>query len=291
MLSLSAAVTATIGATVALGLLIAFTFTGAGAGSLASAVAVAFPFALMAMLAYCTRHKKPLIGFLLYFGVIIGALMIAASLYVPRSDADNEVMTSLFIFFGVLPLCNALFDYVSMGLTRWLLRQGATNVRSAVLFGFIDLIAAAIAFTALGCTLIGFIHLLNLVAVQPFFDFVPLFEGLKDPNRWREHILIYAMIFSTFVPTFIHFAIACFSLVAWTPNQLKDWILEGLTSGETIAISGGVFALSALVSFVIVFPLWLVIFVGKMLLAHYPIIGTNYLCWFESFARLIGAFA
>jgi len=30
------------------------------------------------------------------------------------------------VFLALLPLINAVFDFVSMGLTRWLLRSGAT---------------------------------------------------------------------------------------------------------------------------------------------------------------------
>jgi len=266
---------------------VAFAFAGAGAFAFAGAVAVAF--AIMVLLAFMIRKQRPIIGFCVYYCALIGAILGVTAFFQPSNLNQREVVSSFIFFFAVLPLINALFDYISLGFTRHLLRQGVTNTKNAIWYGICDLAAAALIFTALGSTLIGFIHLLNSIATQPLLQFEPFFIGLKDPSRWKEHIWIYAMIFTTFVPTAIHFSIATFSLVAHTPQRLKIWILSGIT-GDEISKAFGVLTLSAIVSFLIVFPIWSIIVLLKMLATYYPIIGSTYLSWFECFARMIGAF-
>ena len=79
----------------------------------------------------------------------------------------------------LLPLFNALFDFASAGLTRYLLRMGLDQKRAAWR-AVLDGLGGIAIFFALGCALIA------------FFTFVTPADGV--PLRiWRSFLPIYAL--------------------------------------------------------------------------------------------------
>ncbi len=111
----------------------------------------------------------------------------------------------LIVFFALLPLANAPLDWLSLGLTRGLLRyglaSGGTGRIAAVSLVDIVLVAALMFPLAAIC-------LANWSAVSggggPVLLVVPLLESLRNAPEDPKFYWIYLMLFSTLVPSLIH---------------------------------------------------------------------------------------
>jgi hypothetical protein len=188
-----------------------------------------------------------------------------------------------------LPLLNAFFDFVSIGTTRWLLRAGTERRQWAIVLAVSDVIAAAVLFVALGCTLIAAVHGLNQLADPDLLDLQTLFDGVRAAPG--QYWWLYATIFTTLVPTFLHFAVAGASAIAWLPQAWKRSLLRHVEgAAEWVGHRWiAALALAAIATVAILVPLFLAAG-GAMLLYHFhPEIGGGYLRVFEGFARWIGA--
>ncbi len=122
---------------------------------------------------------------------------------------------SLFLFLAVLPLLNALFDVISYAATLSLTRRGL-QARLPILYGLADLVLACVLFLALGATLVAAIHALNLLAGVPFIDLPALFEGVTSTPG--AYFWLYAMPFSTILPTALHFSLRLLGLQGIWPR-------------------------------------------------------------------------
>jgi len=190
----------------------------------------------------------------------------------------------------LLPLINAAFDYLSIGLTRWLIGIGTRHSEWAAILGLADLLAAGLAFTGLGCSLIAAAHLMNGDLPTPVVDLPGLFHDLRDPQLRADYIWVYAMIFSTLLPTLLHLMIAVWSFIHLTPRFLRRWVLTHLPHvDETVnAKWGAAFGLTLIAGWSIVLPLLAILWIGTLLYEFYPQIGGWYLWFFEWFAQSIG---
>jgi len=149
----------------------AFAFAGAVAGTVAlavtgtvaSAFAVAFAVAgtvagTVAVAGAEVRSSRPMAWRLLDCGVLVALLIVAIKM--PDDFGAGQLSRVVFVMltFCLLPLVNAVFDFASVGLTRYLLRLGLEQKRAAwraVLYG----LGGIAIFFALGCTLIRLCHL------------------------------------------------------------------------------------------------------------------------------------
>jgi len=127
----------------------AFAFAGAVAGTVAGTVAVA---------GAEVRSSRPMAWRLLDCGVLVALLIVAIKM--PDDFGAGQLSRVVFVMltFCLLPLVNAVFDFASVGLTRYLLRLGLEQKRAAwraVLYG----LGGIAIFFALGCTLIRLCHL------------------------------------------------------------------------------------------------------------------------------------
>ena len=206
-------------------------------------------------------------------------------------EPGNANAAAVLIFLGVVPVWNGVFDYLSVGLTRWLVRAGARRREKALLYGCYDLAAAGLAFTGLGCMLIAMVHLMNSLASEPLLDLSSLFNDLRTPARRDDYWWFYAMLFSTLVPTLLHLAVSLWSLTALIPARLKKWVVDQLPkvkkSGGTRWFVEG--ALTLMATTTVVMPLLLTVLIGSYLYNFHPEVGRGYLWLFERFAQLIGA--
>ena len=126
----------------------------------------------------------------------------------------NEISFGMLVFLVILPLVNSLFDWGSFGITRYLLRQSlkASGIKRIVFYA-LDLFLALVCLLLLIISLALIIKLINFAAElsllpQPTYDVEALWDRLKSrgffvsifsPDGW-----VYLMIFSTFIPSFIH---------------------------------------------------------------------------------------
>jgi len=145
----------------------AVAFAGAVAGTVALAVTgtVASAFAVAGTVAGTVavagaevRSSRPMAWRLLDCGVLVALLIVAIKM--PDDFGAGQLSRVVFVMltFCLLPLVNAVFDFASVGLTRYLLRLGLEQKRAAwraVLYG----LGGIAIFFALGCTLIRLCHL------------------------------------------------------------------------------------------------------------------------------------
>lgn len=110
------------------------------------------------------------------------------------------------VFMALLPLLNAIFDFCSIGLTRYLLRKGARSVSWRTLdYALLDLLLGALLFLGLGCASIAAIHLLRTADGLPLLNLAEIFTDIAQ--RPEAYWWLYATYFSTLLPTILHVVI------------------------------------------------------------------------------------
>lgn len=263
----------------------AFAFGGAVAG----AVAFAGAFAVAVAVAWAVRRGRAWLGYLALVAGALGLLVLAAAIPIPEQRVG--AVAAWLLFLGVLPLLNGVFDWLSIGVTRWCLRRGVRSGRSALIWGGADLGVALLLFTGLGFSLILTVHAMNSVAAVPLLDLQGLFDDLRREETRGDYIWLYAMIFSTVVPTGLHLALSAFSLIAMIPGSwrrtVRGWIVRARDyDTERWAAAG---ALAAMAAVSLVGPPFLIVLGIALIPEAAGYAGETYLGVFERFARTIGA--
>lgn len=238
--------------------------------------------------AYHTSKKKGGLAFTtLIFGLL--ALLILAAGYFQFSRA-NDIGRSMFLFFGLFPIINSLFDFLSYGLTIQLIQAGLKRKGIwTALYGALDLTVAMLLFLALSATLIVAITIANRVSGTVVYDLADLFVGVR--NRPEEYRWVFGMVFSTLIPTLVHLYIVALSALTWLPAKIRLWLDRGIAGRDD---SGQGFALASVGVAVIWTAYTFVITLGVVRLALWVWgqsggLGWWYLDRIETFARWLGA--
>jgi hypothetical protein len=91
-----------------------------------------------------------------------------------------------------------------------------------------DLAVAGVLFLALGATLVAAVHGLNGLAGVPLLDLGALFAGVYTAPG--DYVWLYLMLFSTILPTALHFLVSLLGVQGLWPRGLRrpvaDWISE-----------------------------------------------------------------
>lgn len=209
---------------------IAAAVAGAIAIAIAFAVAIAIAFAVAVTLAMenAVQHGRGTLAHLL-FTVIMTAVIVLAVYFLPWDNTRPEAGL-VFLFLGILPLLNAVFDYVSYWITLFLIRFGFDAPQFGIVAGIWDLIAALTLFALSGAAMTMAVAGANVLAGAPLF---PLGAVLHDVAiNPGDYLWLYAMLFSTAVPTLLHFSVACFSGSALFLPNWRDWCLDRLNSED-----------------------------------------------------------
>ena len=149
---------------------------------------------------------------------------------------------TLLIFLGALPLVNAIFDWLSLGFTRWLLRKGQTDRGWwPLLYALIDLaVAIASLFLVMICSL-AYLQLLNAAIIagggNVALNVTGLLEQLRvdpaSPAVWW----VYVTIFTTFIPSLCNLVIGGLSLLRGIP-YLSPWAARQFLPVSPVDIGG-----------------------------------------------------
>jgi hypothetical protein len=181
--------------------------------------------AALVIVFFDARLGRPTIARMLLIAALILNVVVVVS--VLDWPAKQESARLLFLFLGVLPLLNALFDTVSYAVTLTFLRRGL-RARLPLLWGVADLAVACVLFLALGATLVAAVHGLNGLAGVPLLDLGALFAGVYTAP-W-DYVWLYLMLFSTILPTALHFLVSLLGLQGVWPRAWRrpvaDWIGE-----------------------------------------------------------------
>ena len=283
---------------------VAFAFAGAGAGAGAFAVALvvafafalafAFAFAILITYSYFLKKGNRLLFYILYFSFLVVCIgVFLAQPWLPV----NELSFGILLFLVVLPIINSILDWLSLGVTRLLLKKSLrapTHIKKAGYY-LLDFVAALITLLVLIFSLFLVIKGMSLAAglsalEQPAYylgalwqriDSRPVWQTLLSPDGW-----VFMMIFSTFLPSLLHgLAFGGFLLTITQPDRSKISRFAEVTAPDsTLALNAkneiaGYLALQSIAN--VAFPV-----IGVLLLAG--IILALLLSFWDILAGLIG---
>ena len=271
----------------------AFAFAGAVAGTVALAVTgtVASAFAVAGTVAGTVavagaevRSSRPMAWRLLDCGVLVALLIVAIKM--PDDFGAGQLSRVVFVMltFCLLPLVNAVFDFASVGLTRYLLRLGLEQKRAAWP-AVLDGLGGIAIFFALGCTLIAFVTFVVPADGVPLVELKQLFADMRRAPG--DYIWLMVTLFSTLIPTLLHLSVAVLTLGLQYPagvrNFVADLLERGEQSGQAALLSG--ICICAMITIALWCPIWIFTFV----VTHDHGAIVNAVLWgFEAFAWAIG---
>ena len=146
---------------------------------------------------------------------------------------------SLLLFLGLLTLVNAPFDWLSLGLTRALLRRGLEKQGLAPIFyAIVDAMSAALIVVLLAMVAAVAIQAFDTLAIvrggKAILPLVPLLDGLARNPGAPEYWWIYAMLLSTLIPSIVNLFIASLAALRGVPLVTR-WIVGKLPEQGGIA--------------------------------------------------------
>jgi len=227
--------------------------------------------------------------------------MTAATTWLMAYGAGHLDNPYYFIMIGLVPVVNAIFDFGSIGLTRWALRSGLKKVGiNTIVYSMFDLIAALLIFVMLGCFSIAVFHFVNEVAASvPSSSGVPVIDLDSHPNRNIFHSLasdperhwwLYVTFLSTLLPTFVHASVAVWAAgPSLLSSSLRTKVKEGFSQApRTLADEcAKVLPIAIWTTFSVVFPILFLAFSLEVLSDHYCTIGIHILNFFVYFFRVL----
>jgi len=207
----------------------------AGAFAVAVAVAVAFAVAVAVAVDYLLKRDRGLAAGAL--ALAYPALMVGAALLLIDWEQVNDFGRTTFLFLAVLPWVNAIFDTVSYWVTLALMQSGLRG--GAFMWALADAVVAGLLFLALGAALVAVTSAMEAVSGLDFIDLGGLLAQAGDVGQYWW---LYAMLFSTALPTFLHFCVACFSLSAFVKEGWRNWLIHEINEAAEGDVGSAVIA-------------------------------------------------
>jgi hypothetical protein len=266
----------------------AFGLTGVASVAIVLAISVAvyvFAFILFRILLVrlAPRDRK---GPWLIAGFAVMLCSIFGVAFLLSSGPGWGLAAPILLFLGLLALLNAPFDWVSLGLTRALLRRGIElGGWWPYVLALTDAVLATIVIAVLAMVMIAGAELFGLMESlghgKPTLVVPALLNGIGRNPSAPEFWWVYALLLSTMIPSLINLVIGGVSFVRGIPGMptlLLRYIPEGRSvsrlnrNGVALALSGqwlvgGLLGVAA--QFVLV---WLIL--GKtMLLIGFDLLG------------------
>ena len=162
--------------------------------------------------------------FLLIYS-IVGLLFAVSAPWWLGSGFEWLFVGPMLLFLVVLTLVNAPFDWLTLGLTRALLRRGLELGGWWPLgVALLDLFAAAMVVCALSIATLWivqvFTHFTILGGGRLVLEAGQVLEGLADPQRRTapEYWWLYAMLFSTLIPSIVNVTLGALSILRGVPG-------------------------------------------------------------------------
>jgi hypothetical protein len=137
-------------------------------------------------------------------------------------------------------LLNAPFNWISVGLTRALLRGGLQlGGWWPYLLALLDAVLAALIIAVLALTMVIGVRAFDAFAVQgggkAVLPLTPLFDGIAAYPTAPEYWWIYALLLSTMIPSLINLVIGGLSFLRGIPG-LPALLLRSIREGEAMPI-------------------------------------------------------
>ena len=256
-------------------------FLGVFLGAFAVAGAVAGVFAVAGAE---KRSSRPMVVRLFSCGVLLAFLVMVIKMPDDFGAGQRNRAVFFMLTFGLLPLFNALFDFLSAGLTRYLLRLGLEQKR-AVWRAILDGLGGIAIFFALGCSLITFVTFVTPADGVPLVDLAQLFANLRTAPG--DYIWLMMTLFSTLLPTLVHLSLVLLTLALHYPAGWRNFVAGLLESGaqsRQASFLSGV-CICAMITLAFWVPIWII----AAVITHDHGATLNAVLWiFETFAWAIG---
>ncbi|GAA3864678.1 hypothetical protein [Celeribacter arenosi] len=293
---LASAIVVAVSGVSALGIAVGVAILGTGSvAGLAVILLGTAGFSETALMRVRAAWRAPLIV-AIYTVVLIGA---AGLLGWDEEPLRSSGWTSIFFFLAVAPMVNAVFDSFGVATT---LATATRGLRShPLLWGVVDAVMACVFFVGLGIAFITVLTVIEWLSGVSFVDIDGVFLTIRDLSKtWW----IYVMLFSTALPTFVHFLVASLSLQAVMPRGLRDGLSARIVSvrrelragrGDLGQLGGAIAGLAALwaVSLMVVMvPLALLVWVFRdsgvaMVLSSYQVLMVEFQILLEGIFGII----
>jgi hypothetical protein len=190
----------------------------AGASAGASAVVVFFAIDLLVDAMDKGKHQSSILQCIAVVAVTmtLAILVCAVTYFAPQWTTDtgqlsaSKLAFTIMLFMGILPLCNALFDWLSVGFTRYCLRSMASGKLSAAVLVVADIVIGLLLTVGLFALVLKILQWMQLAgwgidakAVVTAFRANPL-----DPQvSWIAMLALTNML-----PTLVHLVITFWGL-------------------------------------------------------------------------------
>lgn len=236
-----AIVAALVGTLVGVGFItgpIAVAFVGVFSGTFAIAIVIAGAIAIAIAIAgeaLRGRINKTLALGAFWMGlvVLLAVCVLVAILWtLPR--AEHLELLLIPVFLGLLPIANALFDWVSLGFTRGLLYAIYRCHHTGLLalgWAVLDILLALLFLLGIATLTTALLALLNAFGDayvgKTLIDLGELLGGLKEAPAALDYAWIHFMMLSTLAPTLVHFTLAGAALVLTVPESWRGYVLKG----------------------------------------------------------------
>jgi hypothetical protein len=146
----------------------------------------------------------------------------------------------MLLFLGLLTLVNAPFDWLTVGLTRVILRRGLElGGWWPFVLALADLLlAVGVIFVLAAVTLLA-VQMFDALAVagggKPVLDVTQVLAGVADPatRRLPEYWWLYATLFSTLIPSIANLAIGALSVIRGVPG-FHRLVAKSMVPGEAM---------------------------------------------------------
>ncbi|UWQ63664.1 hypothetical protein K3723_05055 [Leisingera caerulea] len=167
------------------------------------------------------------------------AALCASVFWLPWREFEDSVdrATSVLMFLGVLPLINAVFDTVSYGVTLALAQRGLRGW--PFLWAALDGVIALALFLGLGIALVLVVSWVEAITGIDWIDMHGLLENASD---FSQYWWLYAMLFSTALPTLYHLSLAALSLQCLVPTPWRRHLSRAIDAAQGGSTPGGIAA-------------------------------------------------
>ena len=223
-----------------------------------STVILFFPLLLSTIFAYII-NRVALYDYIISISCCILLLLFCISIAIVLDLKPSEYASMmLLICYGILPILNGVFDYVSIGLTRCLVSMGVKLPQLALIFAIVDLFFALLVFAILIVAILLAVTLIerwNHSAELLGLRF--LIAELGDNQSRRDYWWLYLTVFSTLMPTVVHWVVAFWSLPGIVLRPWRTRLAGLLRQSELpfphkLILTGELFALSLCGLFIVV---------------------------------------
>src|SRR6202035_5822295 len=124
----------------------------------------------------------------------------------------------LLLFGAVMTVLNAPFDWLSVGLTRGLLRRGIEKGGSAPLvLSLLDALLATFLIIALVPVMVIGVQFFDRIGVlgggHPILPLVKFFDGIEADPLAPEFWWVYALLLSTMIPSLLNICVGAYSII------------------------------------------------------------------------------